>query len=185
MFAQIQLKFTAHHALMYKILGLIFLGVMSRLIPHAPNFTAINAIALFGFYSLGSLRMSLITVFSVMLLSDLFFGFYSSIIFTYLSFGLIVFMGYGLPPKISLRRTTFLLVISSLLFFIITNFGIWLVDSMYPKTIEGLGLCYLAAIPFLANNLLGTLFYGGILLLGSFALPKGIFQHCQRTLMAA
>lgn len=148
---------------MNRIFGLILLGLISRLIPHPPNFTALNAIALFGISSLGSLRTSLFTVFSTMLLSNLVFGFHSSILFVYLSFGLIVLLGYGLKSKKSLLRTTILLGVSSVLFFIVTNFGVWLVSSMYPKTVEGLGLCYLAAIPFLANNLMGSFLYGGIL----------------------
>lgn len=176
MFKKIQLKlfhvihsfylwssFPTHRACLHRILGFIFLGMMSRLLPHPPNFTALNAIALFSICSLGNLGISLFTVFATMLLNDLVFGFHSSMCFVYLSFGLIVLMGYGLKSKRSLIRTSFLLALSSLLFFIITNFGIWLVGSMYPKTIIGLELCYLAALPFLANNLMGTLLYGGML----------------------
>jgi hypothetical protein len=149
---------------MYKVLGLICLGIMSRLLPHPPNCTAINAIALFGIGSFGSLWISLFSVFSAMLLSDLLvFGFHSSIVFVYLSVGLIVLMGYALKSKRSLIRTTFLLAVSSLLFFIVSNFGVWLMGSIYPKTVIGLELCYVAAVPFLANNLMGTLLYGGIL----------------------
>ncbi len=166
MFIRILLKLTRSmdSISMYKVLGLICLGIMSRLLPHPPNCTAINAIALFGICSLGSFWISLFSVFSAMLLSDLLvFGFHSSMVFVYLSLGLIVLMGYGLKPKRSLIRTTFLLALSSLLFFITSNFGIWLVSSMYPKSITGLELCYVAAIPFLANNLMGTLLFGGML----------------------
>ncbi len=176
MFQQIRLKlaqtihsfflwcsFSMRRACLHRILGFIFLGMMSRLLPHPPNFTAINAIALFGICSLGNLGISLFTVFSTMLLCDLVIGFHSSMVFVYLSYGLIVLMGYWLKSKRSLIRSIFLLALSSLLFFIITNFGVWLVGSMYPKTIIGLELCYLAAIPFLSNNLMSTLLYGGML----------------------
>lgn len=169
MFKQIQLKLV--HAILssigracaYRMLGFIILGLMSRLLPHPPSFTAINAVALFGICSLGNLGRSLFAVGTTMLLSDLVFGFHSSMLFVYLSLALIVLMGYGLKSKRSLTRTTFLLTFSSLLFFLITNFGVWLVGSMYPKTIIGLELCYLAAIPFLANNVISTVLYGGIL----------------------
>lgn len=146
-----------------RIFGFILLGVLSRLLPHPPNVTAMNAIALFGVSSLGSLRLPLLTTFSPTILSNLVFGFDLSLVFVYVSFGLIVLLGYGLKSNRSLARTTFLLVTSCLLFFLISNFGVWLVCSMYPKTIAGLGLCYLAAIPFLVNNLIGTLLYGWIL----------------------
>jgi hypothetical protein len=152
-----------NRTLLNKVLGLILLGTMSRLLPHPPNFTAINAIALFGIYSLGSLGASIFTVFSALLLTDLVFGFHSSMIFVYLSYGLNVLLGYWLKSKMSLIRTTFLLMLSSLLFFIITNFGVWLHTSLYPKTVAGLELCYLAAIPFHANNLIASLLYGGML----------------------
>lgn len=170
MFKEIRLKlvhiicsFHTDGVPLYRILGFIFLGMMSRLLPHPPNFTAINAIALFAICSLGNLGVSLFTIFATMLLNDLVFGFHSSMGFVYLSFGLIILMGYGLKSKRSLIRTSFLLTLSSLLFFIVTNFGIWLVGSMYPKTVTGLELCYLAAIPFLANNLMGTFLYGSML----------------------
>lgn len=163
-------SFLLHRAHSHRILGFIFLGLMSRFLPHPPNFTAMNAIALFSVSSLGNLRISLFTVFSTILLSDFVFGFYSSMAFVYLSFGLIVLMGYGLKSKRSGIRTTFLLTASSLLFFIITNFGVWLGSSFYPQTVEGLSFCYLAAIPFLVNNLISTLLYGGIL----FSLNKTV-----------
>ncbi len=155
----------------YTILGFIILGIMTRLLPHPPNFTAINAIALFAVCSLACVRMSLFTVYSSMLLSDLVFGFHSSMIFVYLSLGLVVLMGHWLNSKSSPIWTTFLLMASSLLFFAITNFGVWIVTPFYPKTLAGLGLCYLAAIPFLANNIMGTLSYGAIIF-GSFALAE-------------
>lgn len=156
---------------LYRIVGLIFLGMMSRLLPHPPNFTAMNAIALFGLCSLGNLGLSLFTVFITMFLSDLVFGFYPGMGFVYLSLGMIVLMGYGVKSNRSLTRNAFFLTLSPFLFFIITNFGVWFVGSMYPKTILGLELCYLAGVPFLLNNLMSTLLYGG-LLFGSLALAE-------------
>lgn len=156
---------------LYKILGLIFFGMISRFVPHPPNFVAINAIALFGICSFGSIRTSFFSIFSVMLLSDVFFGFHSRMFFVYLSYGLIVLMGRWLSPKKSLIRTAALLIASSFLFFIITNFGVWLNDTLYPKNIVGLQICYLAAVPFFVNNVLGSLFYG-MVLHGLFALSE-------------
>ena len=148
---------------LYRILGFIFLGIVSRLLPHPPNFTAMNAIALFGICSLGNLGRSFFTVFAIMLFSDLIFGFHSSMVFVYFSFGLIILMGHGLKSNRSLTRTTSLLGLSSFLFFVITNFGVWYLGSMYPKTLMGLEMCYIAAIPFYANNLISTLLYGAML----------------------
>lgn len=60
---------------------------------------------------------------------------------------------------------------SSVLFFVVTNFGVWAFDGLYPRTLEGLVVCYVAAIPFFANTLAGTLFYA-LLLFGGFALAE-------------
>lgn len=141
-------------------LGLIALGIISRLMPHPPNFTAINAIALAGVGLLGSLRLSLMVVFSAMLLSDLVFGFHNSLFFVYLSYFLISLMGYWT----SHRNTALMLVASSFVFFLVTNFGVWLTNPLYPKTGAGLGLCYFAALPFLLNQIVGAFFYYAIIL---------------------
>lgn len=147
----------------HRFMGFIFLGIVSRLLPHPPNFTAFNAMALFSIACFGSLRLSLSIVFSTMFISDLIFGFHSSMVFVYSSLALIVLMGYFLNTKKSFIRTSFLLTLSSFLFFVVTNFGVWLAGSIYPSTALGLVLCYVAALPFFLNNLLGTLLYGGIL----------------------
>jgi hypothetical protein len=47
-------------------------------------------------------------------------------------------------------------IISALIFFIISNFGVWVSGVMYPKTSAGLLMAYEAAIPFLRNDILGT-----------------------------
>ena len=60
---------------------------------------------------------------------------------------------------------------ASILFFVVTNFGVWALDSLYPRTLEGLVICYVAAIPFFANTLAGTLFYTAVLF-GGFALAE-------------
>ena len=50
-----------------------------------------------------------------------------------------------------------------MLFFGLSNFGVWMTDSFYPKTLQGLGLCYVAAIPFFVNQVLGDLAYATVL----------------------
>ena len=149
---------------LFTILGFIFLGIISRFTPHPPNFTAMNSIALLGVATLGSLRLSLFTVFATMFLSDLIIGFHCSLLFVYLSYGLVVLMGQWVFLKKSLSYNMLLLIASSLLFFFITNFGVWLTNSMYPRTLNGLGLCYLAAIPFLINQIIGSFFYSALIL---------------------
>lgn len=153
----------------FAILGVIIVGVVSRFLPHLPNFTPIVAIALFSACTIRSLNLSLFTVFASMFLSDLVLGMHSTMPFVYLSFGMIVLVGHWLRSKQKLRPLPLYLVASSFLFFLVTNFGVWLTTPLYPKTGSGLALCYLAALPFLANQIVGDLLFGAVLF-GLFAL---------------
>ncbi len=142
------------------ILGLIFVGVASRLVPHLPNFNAINSIALFGALYLGSRTSSLSTVWAALLLTDFVFGFHSTMPFVYLSVGLIVMVGYRLKSELTLSTVSWISLADSLLFYFISNFGVWLTTGMYEKSLKGLTMCYVAAIPFLGYRILGDLAYG-------------------------
>lgn len=133
---------------------------MSRILPHPPNFTAINTIALGAVCSFHSLSFSFFTVFLSMFFSDFFLGFHSTLVSVYFSIACIVVMGRWLSYNTTWFRIPLFLVASSLLFFIITNFGAWLADDFYPMTLAGLGYCYLAALPFLPSQILGDLAYG-------------------------
>jgi hypothetical protein len=47
----------------------------------------------------------------------------------------------------------------SVSFFLLSNFAVWVVWNMYPKTLEGLIACYIAAIPFFRNAVVGDLLF--------------------------
>ena len=147
----------------YLILNLILVGAMSRLIPHPPNFTAIAATGLFGGFYLRSVKSSAIAVLVSMLLSDMVIGFHSLVPVVY---GALLFsVAIGWFSKNSNKRTLLFAgaVLSSFTFFIITNFAVWWQGFLYPKTLTGLYTCYIAAIPFLGNQLAGDLFFGAVL----------------------
>ncbi len=72
---------------------------------------------------------------------------------------------------------------SSILFFVVTNFGVWAFSSLYSKTMEGLITCYVAAIPFLQNTLFGDIFYTAVLF-GSFALAEKWFPVLSEPVLA-
>jgi hypothetical protein len=158
------------------ILGFIIIGVTSRLIPHPPNFTAINAIALFSAFYQGNLWFSLATVTSTLFFSDAILGFHSTMPFVYLGFALTILLGYQFRSNLSTGRIVPVSLASSLLFFLVSNFGVWMSGFLYPKTFHGLGLCYLAAIPFLGNQILSDLVYCG-LLSACFIFGKSVFQR--------
>lgn len=149
-------------------LSIILFAVILRLIPHPPNFAPIAAMALFGGAYLNK-RYALIVPIIAMLISDYFLGFHNTMLFVYSSFLLTGFIGLWLRKHRKIKNVFLATLCSSLLFFIITNFGVWLVGNMYPKTFAGFIECYIAAIPFFRNTLLGDLFYTAIFF-GSYEL---------------
>lgn len=158
----------------YLILAIILIVVAAglRLIPHAPNFAPIGALALFGGAYLKK-QWSYILPIMAMLVSDLFLGFYTPQIMAavYISFILIVFLGSLARNNKNIRRLAILSLSGSIAFFIITNFTVWAFTPMYQQTLAGLINCYVAALPFFRNTILGDLFYVGVFF-GSFEIIK-------------
>jgi hypothetical protein len=89
--------------------------------------------------------------------------------FVYGSVALVVLLGWLALSRITVLRLGGAAVASSVLFFLITNFGTWMLSGMYPLSASGLAACYVAAIPFFQNTVAGDLFYVGVLF-GGFAL---------------
>ena len=143
---------------------LVLAGAVSRLVPHPPNVAAVAAISLVGGLYLDK-RVALAVPLGAMVLSDVLIGFHGLTLYVYGGFVLTGLIGIGLrkfsrPGALAIGSVT-----ASLLFFIVTNAGVWLNGdgTTYPKTVEGLILCYTAAIPFLRNSLVGDLLYTGLL----------------------
>ena len=131
---------------------MIVMAVATRLFPHPPNVAPITGIALFAGQRFGDKRLAFIIPILCMFLSDLFLGFHSTLPFVYLAFICISFL--GIYSK-NIHNSTILT--SSTLFFVVTNFGVWLLG--YPNTMAGLISCYTLAIPFFVNTILGDLFF--------------------------
>ena len=132
------------------ILGLFFISALLRLLPHPPNMTPIGGISILsGVYLRGYLRYLLPII--PMILSDLYLGFSSITLWVYLSFMTIT--GFT-----SLTKSTSVLTIgvSSLIFFFLSNLGVWSLGG-YGYTLEGFISCYIMALPFLLNTLIGDL----------------------------
>lgn len=145
------------------ILGLIVTGLVTRLIPHPPNFTSLLAIAFFGSISLGSSFLSFAVTISVMVLTDLILGFHPMVSFVYLSYGLVAYLGFLVKNQTLKLSLPVACLISSILFFVVTNFGEWAFGPLYSKDLVGFLSCYIAAIPFFTNQLFGDLFYSFVL----------------------
>lgn len=162
-------RMTANHARLAAILAAIFAAALFRLAPHPPNFTPIAAMALFGGACLGRRALAFAAPLGALALSDAILGFHSSMVFVYGSVALTVLLGWAVARKITPMRVAGAAVASSVLFFVVTNFGVWLAGGMYPPTLSGLAACYVAAIPFFQNTLAGDLFFTAVLF-GGFAL---------------
>jgi len=151
------------------LISAILAAAVLRLVPHPPNFTPIGAMALFSGAMLGRRLIAFVAPLAALLLSDLVLGFYHGQVTVYFSVALVVLIGMGSLARVSALRVVGAALASSTLFFVITNFGMWLFSGFYPRSLAGLEACYIAAIPFFQNTVAGDLFYAG-LLFGGFAL---------------
>lgn len=137
---------------------LILIGVLFRVIPHAPNFTPMLTIALMsGLYIKN--KFSILLPILIMLISDLFIGSHITAPWIYGSF-LIIF-SIGRLIKSSALNILFYSIASSIIFFIVSNFGVW-VSGGYSYSLEGLITCYVMAIPFFKNTLISTILFSGL-----------------------
>lgn len=139
----------------------IIIAAFTRLLPHPPNFSPIAAMALFGGVYFNK-KYALIIPLVVLFISDLFLGFHSTIPFVYGSFLITGAIGLWLKNHQDYKLILAATLLSSVLFFIITNFGVWLVGNLYQKNITGLIQSYIMAIPFFRYTLVGDLFYTSI-----------------------
>jgi hypothetical protein len=154
---------------------LILLAALSRLLPHPPNFTAIGAMALFGGAYLSKKHAFFIPM-AAMLISDAILGFHYNMISVYFSILLIVVVGLIVSKNNNFFKIISGSLMASLLFFLITNFAVWIGSSFYPQNAAGLIACYAAAVPFFNYTIMGDLFFSGVLF-GGFYLVRQRFPQ--------
>lgn len=161
------------------IFGIIMFGAIMRLVPHWPNFTPIVAMALFGGAYFKKKYLAFLIPIAALLISDLVLGFHAYLISVYLSFAIIVGIGIFMRNRIKVGSVLIASVSSSLLFFILTNFAVWIGSPFYPQNLLGLMESFTAGLPFLNNGLLGDLFYNTIFF-GGFYLAQQRFPILAR-----
>ncbi len=167
--------------------SLIVIAMFSRLIPHAPNFTAVGAAAIFGGYIFKDSFKAFLAPLVAMFLSDLFinnviyaeyqagFSFFSEgVIFIYGAIVLSALLGRAaVSDNHKALKIAGAGVSSALLFYLITNFGAWLGNPMYAQNLGGLLQSYVAGLPFLANTAASTLLFSAVLFGAAYlAAPK-------------
>jgi hypothetical protein len=172
-----------HNPRLGVLITMILVAAATRLLPHLPNMTSITAVALFGGAYFSNRWLAFLVPLVALLLSDIALGIYWSwsimafqphMEVQYLTFALIVAMGLGLRGRMTAGRIAGATLASALVFFVLTNFGEWIFQPLYPKTLAGLIACYVAAIPFFGNTLIGDAIYT-VLLFGGFRLLESRF----------
>ena len=153
-------------------LGIFISLAVTRLIPHPPNFTSLIALSFYVPALLGTRYLpSLVICF---IITDLIIGFHSLTLFTWGSVLLIGFISKFFNRNLYLRFSG--VVFGACLFFLITNFGVWLLGS-YGYTLNGLFSSYILAIPFFGNTLISTMLYALIIeTIYKFFLEKKLFN---------
>lgn len=140
------------------VVGLL---VISRIIPHWPNVTALGATAILAPRWLQHSKLSLMVPLLALFISDLIIGFHPVMEFTYSAVFVVTILSWrskseGLDNVSDIAQWG---LGSSGIFFLITNFGSWVTLDMYQKNGFGLILSYWNGIPFFFYDLLGTIFY--------------------------
>ncbi len=160
------------------IIGLIIAGVMSRIIPHLPNFTAVGATALFAGSMIKPKWLAYLLPLFILWLSDLFLnnGIYKTLypeyykgwvwsgsLWVYTGFVLITMLGSYYIQEIKIKSVLKASVSASMLFFLLTNFGVWINNPLWSQSFGGLMKCYTFALPFFWNTLAADLLFSGLI----------------------
>lgn len=143
---------------------LVTIGIATRFLSHTfdnypPNFTAIGAIALFSGAYFKNRKLAYVLPLAILFLSDLLLGLHSTMIFVYLSFAFMIYIGSRIQKDKSVLKIAGSSILGSLVFFLITNFGVW-ATGMGLHT--NLSLVLIDGIPFFRNMLVGDLFFNAI-----------------------
>lgn len=156
--------------------AVVILAAASRLVKHPFNFTPVAAMSLFAGCYLGR-RWAVVLPLLAMLASDYFIGFYDWQVMAsvYLSIALAFFIGRFLSNRLKWHNFAFAAIVSSIVFFIITNFAVWAFFDWYPRTWQGLFSCFTLALPFFRNTLAGDMVYSG-LFFGAYELAMAISE---------
>jgi hypothetical protein len=139
-------------------LVLITLAVVMRLLPHPANFAPVTAIALFGGATLPR-RYAVLAPLLAMMISDTLIGWYSLMPVTWGCYALIALASSIWLRGHSIGRGISLTAGSSVFFFLVTNFAVWVGGGLYVHNLAGLERCFVMALPFFRNTALSDMLY--------------------------
>ena len=162
---------------------LLALVLLSRLIPHAPNFTPIIAVILFSSVMFKDKIYILIPMIGL-LISDILLQYqsgynyiFSSVFFwTYGALFTIFILSYFYKNEITIKNILIRSFFGAVIFFLVSNFGVWIISPGYPLNFSGLVTCYTAAIPFFRNTLSSTIIYSLVVFSPIFLQNSSLFR---------
>ena len=175
--------------LRFSVLSLLLvIAAFSRILPHPYNFSPLAAMGLLGAAFFSKKWQAIFLPLAATWLSDLFINnvlfadyfqgftwFYQGFYWQYGAYALIAIIVYFLFNTLSIPKILAGSIIATSIFFLITNFGAWLGNPLYPQTFQGLMASYIAGIPFLQGSFLGDVFYSAVLF-GGFYLAGNTMQ---------
>jgi hypothetical protein len=164
-------------------LALIVLAAVLRIVPHPWNFAPIDAMALFSGAMIRDKRLALCFPLLTLIAGDLFIGFHKLIPLVYASILASVALGFLLRDRKTFGRVAGVTLLGAIQFFLVTNFGVWLLLGTFPKTALGLVACYIAGAPLFWNTLASDVLFV-TLLFGGFALAERLFPALQKRVAA-
>ena len=149
---------------------LILFAVAMRFLPHLSNVTPILAIALLSGFHFKNRSIALLVPLLAMFASDLVIGFHSTVLFVYLPILTVVFFGLWMKARQAnyqaknwpVAESFAWTLAGSVLFFLVSNFGVWETQSFYTHNFTGLMTCLAAGIPFFEKSLLGDMMFTGL-----------------------
>jgi hypothetical protein len=170
--------------------AIVGLAALSRLLPHPPNVTPIGAMALFAGAHLRNWRIAFLLPMAAMFLSDLALGFTvyggallksQPVVYFCMLMGVVV--GRLIRNNGSALKIASATLGNAVMFYLVTNFAVWVWGALYPRTWSGLIACYTAAIPFFRNSLIGDITFVAVLF-GGFAVLQRFFVSLREPLPA-
>jgi hypothetical protein len=152
------------------IAALVILAIAARFFTEMPNFAPFGALALFAGAYVANRTKAIFLPLAGLFAGDLLMeltqkgsGFYPDMIFVYAAYAITVTIGFLLRNNKSIYKIIGLSIAGSAAFFVISNFGVWAMTSMYQHNLAGLFNCYAMAIPFIKNTLISDLAFNAIL----------------------
>jgi hypothetical protein len=142
------------------VFALLLIGISARFLPHAPNFSPVLAIALFGGVYLRRSQVLWVPL-ALMILTDIILGPHVTMPFTWASVIIAGLIGLWVKKAPGVLRIFGGSVACAVIFFLVTNFGCWL--TAYPLTMAGLVECFTLAVPFFRMSIVSTLMYAFVL----------------------